>query len=79
MTDLGGKSTWIANIGVGQNLFFTPRIGLRLDMKFLMYNGLDVLSRQTTTNAATSTVDPNIFDTQFNMSPSVMLGLVFLL
>lgn len=79
MTDLGGKSTWIANIGVGQNLFFTPRIGLRLDLKFLMYNGLDVLSRQSTTVGLTSDADPEIFDSQFNISPSVMLGLVFLL
>jgi outer membrane beta-barrel protein len=79
MTDLGGKSTWIANVGVGQNLFFTPRIGLRLDLKLLMYNGLDVLSQQQFTETQTSTVDPNIFEDQFNMSPSVMLGLVFLL
>jgi outer membrane beta-barrel protein len=79
VTDLGGKSTWIADIGVGQNLFFTPRMGLRLDFKFLMYNGLDVLSRQSVTNTATSDVDPGIFDDQFNISPSVMLGLVFLL
>ncbi|MBY0384148.1 outer membrane beta-barrel domain-containing protein [bacterium] len=79
MTDLGGKMTWVADLGVGQNLFFTPRMGLRLDMKFLMYNGLDVTSRQTTTNAATSDVDPGIFDTQFNISPSVMLGFVVLL
>lgn len=79
MTDLGGEMTWVADLGVGQNLFFTPRMGLRLDMKFLMYNGLDVTSRQTTTNAATSEVDPGIFDTQFNISPSVMLGFVVLL
>lgn len=79
MTDLGGKSTWIANIGVGQNLFFTPRVGLRFDMKFLMYNGLDVLSRQSDTVGMTSPADPEIFDDQFNISPSVMLGVVFLL
>lgn len=79
MTDLGGKMTWIANVGVGQNLFFTPRFGIRLDVKFLMYNGLDVTSRQSDTNVATSPVDPEIFDDQFNVSPSVMLGAVFLL
>lgn len=79
MTDLGGEMTWVADLGVGQNLFFTPKMGLRLDMKLLMYNGLDVTSRQTITNAATSDVDPGIFDTQFNMSPSVMLGFVVLL
>ncbi len=79
MTDLGGKSTWIANIGVGQNLFFTPRIGLRLDLKFLMYNGLDVLSRQQDTVNATAKYDANLFEDQFNISPSVMLGVVFLL
>lgn len=79
MTDLGGVSTWIANVGVGQNLFFTPKVGLRLDVKFLMYNGLDVTSKQSTTVGLTSAADPNIFDDQFNISPSVMLGLVVLL
>ncbi len=79
MSDLGGKMTWIADLGVGQNLFFTPRIGLRLDAKFLLYNGIDVLSRQSVTVNAPGPVDPESFDTQFNMSPSVMLGLVFLL
>jgi outer membrane beta-barrel protein len=84
MMDLGGKSTWVANIGVGQNLFFTPRIGLRFDMKFLMYNGLDVLSRTNLTNPPgspdpTNVISADQFDTQFNISPSVMLGVVFLL
>ena len=84
MTDLGGKSTWVANLGVGQNLFFTPRIGLRFDMKFLMYNGLDVLGRTNLTNPPgspdpTNVINADEFDTQFNISPRVMLGLVFLL
>jgi len=79
MTDLGGKMTWIANLGVGQNLFFTPRIGLRMDLKFLLYNGLDVVSRQSITHNATTKQSPDIFDKQFNISPSVMLGVVFLL
>ncbi len=79
MIDLGGRTTWIANLGVGQNLFFTPRMGLRLDVKFLLYNGLDVTSQHTVTGPATGPVDPGIFSTQFNISPSVMLGWVFLL
>lgn len=77
-TDLGGEVTWIADVGVGQNLFFTPRLGLRLDMKFLLYEGLNVTSSSLTTNA-TAPVDPGVFDKQFNVSPSVMLGLVYLL
>lgn len=77
-TDVGGQVTWIADIGVGQNLFFTKNMGMRLDMKFLMYEGLNVTSNRATTTA-TAPVDPGSFDTQFNVSPSVMLGLVFLL
>jgi outer membrane beta-barrel protein len=78
-TDLGGKTTWIADLGVGQNLFITPKIGIRLDMKFLLYNGLNVTSRPNQTSIAQGPVDPSIFDDQFNVSPSVMLGVVFLL
>ena len=75
----GNEMTWIANIGVGQNLFFTPRIGLRLDFKFLLYNGLDVTSNVAATNGASGKVDPGLFQSQFNISPTVMLGVVFLL
>ncbi|MCB9072090.1 MAG: outer membrane beta-barrel domain-containing protein [Bdellovibrionaceae bacterium] len=76
---LGGATAPLLDLGVGQNLFFTSRFGLRLDMKFLMYQGLNVTSKTAVTSAATSKVDPGIFDKQFNVSPSVMLGVVFLL
>lgn len=78
-TDLGGEMTWIADLGVGSNLWFTKNFGLRLDMKFLLYEGLNVTSIPTITNTATSTVEPSRFDKQFNVSPSVLLGVVFLL
>lgn len=78
-TDLGGQVTWLANLGVGSNLFITRNFGLRLDMKFLLYEGLNVTSNPTLTRPATSTVDSGAFDKQFNVSPSVMLGAVFLL
>lgn len=77
-TDLGGEVTWLANLGVGSNLFLTKNFGLRLDMKFLMYEGLNVTSNSAST-AATQPLDPGSFDSQFNVSPSVMLGVVFLL
>jgi len=89
MIDLGGESTWIADLGLGQTLYFTRNLGLRFDMKFLMYNGPNVVSRPDLTNpnhAAnptqqydSPTVSPSAFDKQFNVSPSVMLGLVYLL
>lgn len=79
VTDLGGgEVTWIADLGVGQNLFFTPKFGLRLDMKFLLYEGLNVTSSNLTSTAV-APVDPGSFDTQFNVSPSVMFGIVYLL
>lgn len=77
--DIDGEKTWIANLGIGQNLFFTPRIGLRADLKFLIYNGPNYTSIPAKTTAATSTVSASEFDKQTNFSPSVMLGLVFLL
>jgi outer membrane beta-barrel protein len=77
MIGLDGYSTWIANVGVGQNLFFTPRIGLRADLKFLMYQGLNYTSRPGV--APTSAVSASELDKQFNISPSVMLGVVVLL
>ncbi len=77
-TDLGGEMTWITNLGVGSNLWFTRNIGLRLDMKFLLYEALNVTSNPAT-STATSVQDPGSFDKQFNVSPSVMLGVVFLL
>lgn len=78
-TDLGGEITWLANLGVGSNLFITRNIGIRLDMKFLLYEGLNVTSRPDLTRPATSTVESSAFDKQFNASPSAMLGVVFLL
>lgn len=77
--DVGGAMTWIADIGVGQNLFITPTIGLRLDLKFLMYQGPNVTSIPAITQGATSTVDVDRFEEQTNFNPSVMLGVVFLL
>lgn len=84
MIDVGGEMTWIANVGVGQNLFITKNFGLRMDLKFLMYEGPNVTSRPditdpTTGPRPTATVDPSVFDQQFNFSPSVMIGAVFLL
>ncbi len=85
MIDLGGDMTWIANVGVGQTLYFTKNVGLRLDLKFLMYEGPNVVSKPGLTNPnngapfPTATVAPSDFDQQFNTSPSVMIGLVVLL
>jgi outer membrane beta-barrel protein len=76
--DVGGQMAPLLNVGVGQNLFITKRVGLRLDMKFLMYEGLNVTSNNAT-STATAEVDASTFDKQFNVSPSVMLGLVVLL
>ncbi len=77
-TDLGGEVTWLANLGVGSNLFFTRNFGIRLDMKFLLYEGLNVTSNPAS-SLATAPLEPSTFDKQFNVSPSVMLGAVFLL
>lgn len=88
MIDVGGEMTWIANLGVGQTLFFTKNLGLRADLKFLMYEGPNVVSRPDLTNPhfsnpaaqnPTSPLEPSAFDKQFNFSPSVMIGLVYLL
>jgi len=77
--DIDGDKTWIANIGVGQNLFFTSRFGLRMDLKFLMYNGPNYTSIPAKTKVATGTVPASEFEKQFNFSPSIMIGAVVLL
>lgn len=77
--DVGGEVTWIANLGFGQNLYFTPRMAFRADLRFLFYEGPNVISIPTQTKAATTKLDPSAFDSQFNVSPSMTLGLVFLL
>lgn len=77
MIGIEGYNTWIADVGVGQNLFFTPTVGLRFDLKFLMYQGLNYTSLPGT--APTAPVAASSFDKQFNISPSVMMGVIVLL
>lgn len=77
--DVGGEMTWIANIGLGQNLFFTPRFAIRTDLRVLFYEGPNVISRPLQTKVATTTLEPSAFDSQFNVSPSLTLGVIFLL
>lgn len=78
LIDLGGKVSWIANLGLGQNLYFTPRISFRTDLRFLLYQGPNVLSNSAT-HDSTAVLPPSSFGSQFNVSPSLTLGVSFLL
>lgn len=78
MIDFDGDKTWIADVGVGQNLFFSPTVGLRFDLKFLFFNG-PVYTSLPGNTAPTAPVTTSQLDEQMNISPSVMLGLVVLL
>lgn len=73
---LDKASTVLLNFGLGQNFFFTPSIGLRWDLRWMIFQGPDATSQSLQANdrPAASSFSNRIFvNTQFG------LALVFIL
>lgn len=76
--DVGGEVTLMANVGFGTNLYFTRRIALKADLKFLGYSAPQVINK-TVTQPATGPLEPSAFESSFQISPALSVGLSFLL
>ena len=64
------------DLGIGQKLYFTPNFGLRLDFRFVAYQGPDVLSHDLSTSTSVQSASAFTTSTQFVSLLSV--GLVYL-
>ena len=66
-----------ADLGLGQKLYFTRNFALRLDLRFLAYQGPDVLSRNL--NQVTQVQSTSSFDQKIIFSGLLSVGAVILL
>ena len=65
------------DIGFGQKLYFTQNFALRFDLRFMMYRGPDVLSRNL--QAETTMQSASSFESKMIFTGQLSAGLVFLL
>ena len=65
------------DIGFGQKLYFTQNFAIRLDLRFMMYNGPDVLSRNL--QSVSSEQSASSFDSKLIFTGQLSAGLIFLL
>ncbi len=77
MFALGDSQTPVIGIGLGQNFFFGKSWGIKLDMKGLIYQGIDPVSVDV--NAVGTTPSVSAFKKQTMLNFTVGAGLVFLL
>jgi len=78
MFAFGDTQTPVLSIGIGQNYFFSKNWGLKLDMKSLIYNGIDPVSVDINDYGGNS---PSVseFRRQTIVNFTVAVGLVILL
>lgn len=77
MFALGDTQTPVLGIGLGQNFFFGKSWGLKLDMKSLIYSGIDPVSVDL--NAVGKTASVADYKRQMVVNFTVSAGLVILL
>ncbi len=77
---IGGESGFAGSLGLGQKFYFSRSLGLRIDLKGLMYNGPDYTSVDNG-GSNTDVSDPTIddFDKEFTLRLLLMVGLEVLL
>ena len=69
------------NFGVGQKLYFSPNLALRLDLTMAIYRGPDPTSPKTTNNELLTGLEPlgsDQFDTTVYFRPFLAGALVYL-
>lgn len=78
---IGDATKPIFNVGVGQKFYFTSNIGLRVDLRFLVYQGPDPLSKDmSSTSSANLSEQPSAgFSSKTYVSPFLNVGAIFLL
>jgi len=74
---LGDTNSWLLGLGLGQNFFFGSHWGLKLDMRGLIYNGINPVSYDHRTSSSTPSVAD--YERTLTMNISVTLGLLYLL
>ncbi|MEK7355849.1 MAG: hypothetical protein AAB250_05340, partial [Bdellovibrionota bacterium] len=77
MMGIGDSSKPVANFGIGQKFYFTPSLAFRADLRFLLYQGPDPLSRRL--SAETSEQPASSFDEKLNFNGQLSFGAVYLL
>jgi outer membrane beta-barrel protein len=74
--NMGEISTVGLNLGLGQNLFITKNIGLRFDLRWLIFQGPDATSERL---LSTDNPSATAFDNRIHYNTQVGLGLIFVL
>lgn len=81
---MSGEMAPMVNIGIGQRLYFTPHIALRLDVLLSAYNGFDITSThggadRLDNDTPQPEVDPSKFDKTLLFDTQIALGISFLI
>lgn len=74
--NMGDVSTFGLNLGLGQNLFITKNLGLRFDLRWLIFQGPDATSKRL---LPTDNPSSGSFDNRVYYNTQVGLGLIFVL
>jgi outer membrane beta-barrel protein len=77
MIGIGDVSKPVANFGIGQKFYFTPSLAFRADLRFLVYQGPDPVSKNLV--AATSVQPASQFDEKLFFNGQLSFGAVYLL
>ena len=76
MIGVGDSSNMLGSFGFGERFFFGDSWNLRADMRFYLYQGPDVLSRNL--QSATSTQSASTFSTKLNFGTVLGLTLAYM-
>lgn len=75
MVKYGNETSWAASLGIGQKFYFSPRIGLRFDLRTYFYNGVKILSGPVPPRGGRPGLP---FQKQLNLNTLVNFGAVFI-
>lgn len=76
MIGIGDVNKPAINFGIGQKFYITPSFALRFDLRMLIYQGPDPLSRRL--DNVTSAQPASSFDEKLNMSPLLGFGAIYM-
>ncbi|MGE3974900.1 MAG: outer membrane beta-barrel domain-containing protein [Bdellovibrionales bacterium] len=77
MLGLGDTSTPVLGLGLGQNIFFGSRWGMKIDMRGLMYQGVNPVSVSHTNRTTTPPVSE--YERVMTLNIAITAGLIYLL
>jgi len=76
MIGIGDVNKPAFNFGLGQKFYFTPSFALRFDLRFLLYQGPDPLSRRL--DNKTEVQPASYFDEKLNFSTLLTFGAIYM-